>query len=127
MGNLIMLGKVKKINNKEVRSLNAATCAIDITHATLFLQRAGMGITAATNTCKNFAVGKSAHVQAACAADISNVFRCGIYFRGSAFLCANYRYEGEVCWRNFWYYRKHRSSRNVRGIYGRQLLRCYCV
>merc|ERR1712232_1432496 len=72
--NLILLGKVKKTHNKEVRSLNAATCAIDITHATLFLQRAGLAITAATNTCKNFAVGKSAHVQAACAADISNVF-----------------------------------------------------
>jgi len=72
--NLILLGKVKKTNNKEIRSLNAATCAIDITHATLFLQRAGLAITAATNTCKNFAMGKSAHVQAACAADISNVF-----------------------------------------------------
>lgn len=51
-----------------------ATCAIDITHATLFLQRAGLAITAATASCKNFAVGQSAHVQAACAADISNVF-----------------------------------------------------
>merc|ERR1712110_1401491 len=30
-----------------------------------------MGITAATNTCK---MGRSAHAQAACAADISNVF-----------------------------------------------------
>merc|ERR1712113_962963 len=59
--NLILLGKVKKTNNKEVRSLNAATCAIDITHATLFLQRAGLAITAATASCNKVSVGSSKH------------------------------------------------------------------
>jgi len=69
--NLVDIGQKRKTQNKNVRSLNAAVCAVDITHATLFLQRAGLAITAATATCQS---GKSAHVQAACAADITNVF-----------------------------------------------------
>jgi len=68
--NLAVLGSKKKTTNPRVRELHGASCAIDVTHATLYLQRAGLAITAATKSCK----GASAREKTACAADISTIF-----------------------------------------------------
>merc|ERR1712050_504283 len=58
------------------RQLASASCAVDITQAIFFLERAALSITAATASC----VGGSAHVQAACAVDISAVYASFAFF-----------------------------------------------
>jgi len=95
----LQLIKKKKTGNKKVRELNAATCAIDITHATLFLQRAGLAITAATATCRS---GKSAHVTAACAADMTNIMASlsfvAEYISEAVLMCAQTINVQARCW-----------------------------